>query len=64
MNGVTVAQSPKDPSTGEIHLSSASKLQEANHQVRNMIILGLALEAAFLAALAAYELSSIFRFQN
>jgi hypothetical protein len=64
MNGVTLAQSPNDPSTSEIQLSSASNLQEANHHARNMIILGLVLEAAFLATLAAYELSSIFRFQN
>ena len=43
---------------------SASKVQEANHHVRNMVILGLALEVAVLATLAAYEFSSIFRFQN
>jgi hypothetical protein len=64
MNGVTLAQSPNDPSTSEIQLSSVSNLQEGNHHARNMIILGLALEAAFLATLAVYELSSIFRFQN
>jgi hypothetical protein len=64
MKGVTLAQSPNDSSTYEIHHSSACKIQEANHHVRNMIILGFALEAAFLATLAAYELSSIFRFQN
>lgn len=64
MNGVILAQAPNDPSTSEIHHSSASKVQEANHHVRNMIILGVALEVAFLATLAAYELSSIFWFQN
>jgi hypothetical protein len=64
MNGETLAQSPNDPSTYEIHHSSVSKVQEANRRVRNMIILGLALEIAFLATLAAYEFSSIFRFQN
>jgi hypothetical protein len=64
MNSVTLAQRPNDPSTYEIHHSSASKVQEANRHVRKMIILGLALEAAFLASLAAYELTSIFRFQN
>ncbi len=63
-NGVTPAQSSNDPSTYEIHYSSASKVQESNHHNRNMIILGLALEAAFLATLAVYEFSSIFRFQN
>lgn len=65
MNVVTTfAQSPNHPSTSETHHSSASEVREANHHVRNMIILGLALEFAFLAALAAYELSSIFRYQN
>jgi hypothetical protein len=65
MNSVaTFAQSPNDPSTSKIHHSSDSKAQEANHHVRNVIIVGLALEVAFLATLAAYEFSSIFRFQN
>jgi hypothetical protein len=65
MNAVTTfAQSPNHPSTSETHHSSASEVQEANHHVRNVIIVGLALEVAFLATLAAYEFSSIFRFQN
>jgi hypothetical protein len=65
MNGVMApVQSRNIPSSSEIHHSSGSKVQEANHHVRNMIILGLALEAAILATLAAYEFSSIFRFQN
>jgi hypothetical protein len=64
MNGVTLAQSSNDPSTYEFHHSSASKVQETNHHVRKMIILGLASEVAFLATLAAYELSSIFWVQN
>jgi hypothetical protein len=63
-NGVTFAQSSNDRSTYEIHHSLAGKVQESNHNVRNMIILGLALEDAFLATLAAYEPSSIFRWQN
>jgi hypothetical protein len=65
MNGVTaLAQSRNIPSSSEIHHSSGSKVQEANHRIRIMIILGLALEVAFLTALAACEFSSIFRFQN
>jgi len=65
MNVVTTfAQSPNHPSTSETHRSSASEVQEANHHARNVVILGLALEVAFLATLAAYELSSIFRYQN
>jgi hypothetical protein len=65
MNSVaTLAQSPNDPSISKIHDSSASNAQEENHHVRNIIIVGLALEATFLATLAAYEFSSIFRFQN
>jgi hypothetical protein len=65
MNGVTTfALSPDHPSTSDTHSSSASEVQEASQQVRNMIILGLALEVAFLATLAAYELSGIFRYQN
>ncbi len=64
MNGVTLSQSLNDPSTYEIHHSSASKVQKSSQHNRNMIILGLALEAAFLATLAVYEFSSIFRFQN
>ena len=60
----TLALSPNDPSTSETQHSSARKVHEANHHVRNMIILGLALEVAFLATLAAFEWSSIFRFQN
>jgi len=65
MNGVTtLPQSPNDPLTSETNHSSASEVQEANHHLHNMIILGLAFEVAFLATLAAYELYSIFRFQN
>jgi hypothetical protein len=65
MNGVTtIAQSPNHPSINDTHHSSAGKVQEANRHVRNMVILGLALEVAFLATLAAYEVSSVFRFQN
>ena len=65
MNAATTfVQSPNHPSTSETHHTSSSEVQEANHHVRNMIILGLAMEVAFLATLAAYELSSIFQYQN
>lgn len=64
MNGVIIAQSSNDPPTCEIHYSSASKVQETDRHVRNIIILGLAWEVAFLATLAAYELSSISWVQN
>jgi hypothetical protein len=65
MNSVTTfAQSPHHPSTSETHHASASEVQEASHHVRTMIILGLTLEVALLATLSAYELSSIFRYQN
>jgi hypothetical protein len=64
MNGVTLAQKPNDASTSETHHSSAGKVKEANHDVCNMIILGLVLGVAFLAIFAAYGLSSIFRSQN
>jgi hypothetical protein len=65
MNDVTtIAQSMNHSSTSKIHHPSEIEVREANHDVRNMIILGLALEVVFLATLAAYEFSSIFRFQN
>jgi hypothetical protein len=65
MNSVTTfAQSPHHPSTSETHHSSGSEVREASHHVRTMVILGITLEVALLATLAAYELSSIFRYQN
>jgi hypothetical protein len=65
MNSVeTFVQSSNDPSNKEIRHSSAGEVEKAKHHVRNMIILSLALEFAFLATLAAYEFSSIFRYQN
>lgn len=65
MIGVTtLSQGRSDSSSSETHHTSASKVEDVNHRVRYMIALGLAFEVAFLAALAAYELSSIFRFQN
>lgn len=65
MNGIrTLAQSRNDLPSGEIHHSSAGNVQGSNKHARNLIVLGLAFEVAFLAILATYELSSIFRFQN
>jgi|HubBroStandDraft_6_1064221.scaffolds.fasta_scaffold02298_7 hypothetical protein len=66
MSGVSgITKSRNEISSGEIYPSSASKVQDAaNHRVRNLIIIALVMEVAFLATLATYELSSIFRFQN
>jgi hypothetical protein len=66
MSGVSgITKSRNEISSGEIYHSSASKVQDAaNHRVRNLIIIALVMEVAFLATLATYELSSIFRFQN
>jgi hypothetical protein len=60
----SIGQGPNRLSSRKIRYLSANRVQEVNHHVRNMVILGLALEIAFLTILAAYELSSIFRFQN
>ena len=66
MSGVSdITKSRNEISSGEIYHSLASKVQDAtNHRVRNLIIIALVMEVAFLATLATYELSSIFRFQN
>jgi hypothetical protein len=65
MNGVkALAPSRYDPPRSEMHHSSTSNVQGSNKRARNLIVLELALEVAFLAILATYELSSIFRFQN
>ncbi len=65
MSGVTTfAQNPNHASTSAVHHSPASDIREMSRRERNMIMLGLLLEFAFLATLAAYELSSILRTQN
>jgi hypothetical protein len=65
MTDVTTLETPNETTTGRIiHHSSGSRAEEANRNSRKLIILCLAFEFAFLATLAAYEFSSIFRFQN
>ena len=63
-SATTFAESANHSSTSKTHHSSVSAIQGADQRVRNVIIAGLAFEVVFLATVAVYVLSSIFRYQN